>query len=343
MFLEKKGNFKKFSLVMIAIIMVVGLTACGGSDNGTGGDEMIKMRLGYLPVMDDAQTILAYRAGLYEKHGIDVDMQMFTSGTNLIQAIVGGQLDAGVLGFTNAFSWIDQGYDLKIVGGAQMGFHSMLVHNNSGIDTLEQLKGKSVASQKAGSTADIVLNGVVWEGAGLNREDVAMQYVSPAIAIQTLEAGTVDGAFVFEPFSSMAQISYDVKQIYEIGQEWPFPCMVVIASGDIVKDNKDAVNRMLDAQKEAIEMLQNEPAKAAEYITGDFFQEDTIAKLEGGTVPAVEVVQAAIESQEFRWDITELDIQRMEEVAQMMVEQDIMEVKVDVQQALDLSWQKQFE
>jgi len=290
--------------------------------------------------MDDAQTILAWRAGLYEKHGLDVEMQLFSSGTELIKAIVGGQLDAGVLGFTNGLSWLDKGADLKIVGGAQMGFHGMLVQNDSGISEVAQLKGKSVASQSQGSTADIVLNGVVFENAGLTREDLSMQYVSPAVAIQSLAAGQVDGAFVFEPYSSIAQLTMPVEQIYEIGQEWPFPCMVVIASGDLAKNQTEAMHRMLDAQKEAIEMLANDPAKAASYITDDFIQEDTLTALDGSEIKAEEIIEASIVSQTFNWEITEQDIQRMEEVAQMMVDQGILNTKIDVKSALDLSWQQ---
>jgi NitT/TauT family transport system substrate-binding protein len=362
--LESKKHWKRVLGGALAFVLAVSLAACGSgnANNGSasgeeanGGDsgapaqtaeetvstEPIKLRLGYLNVMDDAQTILAYRAELYKKHGLDVEMQMFSSGTDLIKAIVGGQLDAGVLGFTNALSWLDKGADLKIVGGAQMGFHSMLVKDDSGIESVDQLKGKSVASQKQGSTADVVLNGVVWEKAGLNREDVTMQYVSPAVAIQSLAAGKVDGAFVFEPYSSIAQLSYPVKQIYEIGEDWPFPCMVVIASGDIVKNNKAAVDQMLDAQKEAIDMLENDPAKAAGYITDDFITEDEIAKADGTKVSAEQVIQSSIESQDFNWEITEQDISRMDEVAQMMVDQGILKSKPDVSAALELSWQQQ--
>ncbi|CAM3414777.1 ABC transporter substrate-binding protein [Marinicrinis lubricantis] len=348
MFSEKASGLKKWSVFVLSFILVLSLAACGGNNNsgneGASGEEKLeKIRIGYLNVMDDAQAILAYQAGIYEKYGLDVEMQLFTSGTDLIKQMVGGQLDAGVLGFTNALSWIDKGSDLKIVGGAQMGFHAMLVHEDSGIETLDQLKGKSVASQKAGSTADVVLNGVVWETAGFDREDVTMQYVSPAVAIQSLAAEKVDAAFVFEPYSSIAQLTYPVKQIYEIGQEWPFPCMVTIATGEVVKENRELINKMLDAQKEAIEMLENEPAKAAEYITKEFIKEDELQTSDGGTVKAQEVIQASIESQEFRWDITEQDIQRMDEVAQMMVDQGILEKKIDVNQALDLTWQKQYE
>lgn len=336
-------NGKKVIGTILMIAMVLALAACGGKndDKSAGGDTPTKLRLGYLSVMDDAQTILANNAGLYADHGLDVDMQVFASGTDLIKAIVGGQLDGGVLGFTNALSWLDKGSDLKIVGGAQIGFHSLLVSEDSGIAKVDQLKGKSVASQKQGSTADIVWNGVVLESGNLTKQDVSMQYVSPAVAIQSLAAKKVDGAFVFEPFASIAKLSYPVKEIYEIGSEWPFPCMVVITSGDLVKNNRDAVNRMLDAQKEAIEMLQNDPAKAAGFITKEFIQEDTVKKVDGTEVPAVDVIQAAIESQTFNWAIEDQDIERMQEVSHMMVKQGILEQAIDVNTALDLAWQKQ--
>lgn len=331
------------TIVMVA--MVFALAACGGKNENKEAsgsqDAPTKLRLGYLSVMDDAQTILAHNAGLYREHGLDVDMQVFASGTDLIKAIVGGQLDGGVLGFTNALSWLDKGSDLKIVGGAQIGFHSLLVSGDSDIQSVDQIKGKSIASQKQGSTADIVWNGVVLKSGNLTKQDVSMQYVSPAVAIQSLAAKKVDGAFVFEPFASIAKLSYPVKEIYEIGSEWPFPCMVVITSGDLVKNNRDAVNRMLDAQKEAIEMLHNDPAKAAGYITKEFIQEDTVKKVDGTEVPAVEVIQAAIESQTFNWAIEDRDIQRMQEVSQMMVEQGILEKAIDVNEALDLAWQNQ--
>jgi NitT/TauT family transport system substrate-binding protein len=116
---------------------------------------------------------------------------------------------------------------------------------------------------------------------------------------------------------------------------------VVIASGDIVKNNKAAVDQMLDAQKEAIDMLESDPAKAAGYITDDFITEDEIAKADGTKVSAEQVIQSSIESQDFNWEITEQDISRMDEVAQMMVDQGILKAKPDVNAALELSWQQQ--
>jgi NitT/TauT family transport system substrate-binding protein len=39
--------------------------------------------------------MLAEDAGIYEKYGLEVELKLFSSGTDLIKGIVGGQLDAG--------------------------------------------------------------------------------------------------------------------------------------------------------------------------------------------------------------------------------------------------------
>lgn len=335
--------------LMIALLLtaMLAVTACGsdakqanGSQSAGGNGEVKKdFVVGYLNVMDDAQAMLAYEAKLYEKHGLNVKMQQFKSGTDLIKAMVGKQVDAGVLGFTNAVSWASKGAGVKVVGGAQLGFHSVLVKDDSSITSVADLKGKKLASQGQGSTADIVLNGVVLKEAGLTSKDVQMMYVDPGQAIQSLASGAVDAAFVFEPYDSIATHTLGAKQIYEIGKVWPFPCMVVITTDENLKNNREAVNQLLDAQKEAIEMLQQDPKKSAELIMKHFVDSDTMQSHHGGTVESVDVIKQAIETQVFNWEITPDQITRMQEISDMMKEQGVLEKEVKVEEIIDLSWQ----
>lgn len=299
-------------------------------------------RVGYVRVMDDAQAMLAYEAGLYKKHGLNAELIEFSSGTDLIKAIVGGQLDIGVLGFSNAFTWVSRGADLKIVGGAQRGYHSLLARKGSGIEEVADLEGRNLASQKQGSTADIVLKGVMLAEAGLVPEDLNIMGVAPAVAVQSLVGGRVDAAFLFEPYDRIAQLVAPVEQIYEIGEVWPFPCMVVITSAETLGKRKEALWSALDAQREAISMLEETPEKAATYITDYFIKEDTLDTLEQGKVPAEQVIQQAIATQDFSAKLTEADIDRMEELAGIMQKQGILPAggDFDVDGILDLSWQK---
>lgn len=301
-----------------------------------------EFRVGYVRVMDDAQAMLAYEAGLYEKYGLDAQLIEFSSGTDLIKGIVGGQLDIGVLGFSNAFTWASRGADLKIVGGAQRGYHSILVREDANIDQVSDLKGKNLASQKQGSTADIVLKGVTLADAGLEPGDLNIMGVAPAVAVQSLVGGRVNAAFLFEPYASIAQLVAPVKEIYEVGEVWPFPCMVVITSGETLKNRKDVLWAAMDAQRDAIDMLENSPEEAAPYITDYFIKEDSVKSLNQGDVPAQQVISAAIKTNDFSAKLTDADISRMRELATIMTQQGILpaDKSFDVDALLDLSWQE---
>ncbi|HEY9280229.1 MAG TPA: ABC transporter substrate-binding protein [Eoetvoesiella sp.] len=303
-----------------------------------------KFKVGYLRVMDDAQVIAAYEGGYYQKHGLDVELVEFKSGTDLIKAIVGGQLDTGVLGFTNAASWSSKGADLKVVGGAQHGFHAIVVRDDTGIKNVADLKGRTLASQKEGSTADTVLKGVVLKNAGLTPDELTIMGVSPQVAVQSLVGKRVDAAFLFEPQASIAQLIAPVKQIYEIGEVWPFPCMVVITSGDTLKNNKEAVWKSLDAQRDAIDLLQNKPQDAAKLIASYFIAEPTLKTLNNGDVPREDVIRDAIKSQTFSPILTPQELSRMQEIADIMQEQGALKTKdgssFSVKEIVDLDWQK---
>jgi len=303
-----------------------------------------KFKVGYLRVMDDAQAIVAQEAGYYKKQGLDVELVEFKSGTDLIKAIVGGQLDSGVLGFTNAVAWASKGADLKVVGGAQHGYHAILAREDAGIAKVADLKGKTLASQAEGSTADTVLKGVVLRDAGLKADDVNVMGVSPQVAVQSLVGKRVDAAFLFEPQASIAQLIAPVKQIYEIGEVWPFPCMVVITSGETLKKRKDAVWKSLDAQREAIDLLQKKPTDAAKLIAGYFISEPTLKTLKKGEIPRETVITDAIKSQTFSPVLTQKEQARMQEIANILQEQGSLKTRdgkpFDVNSVLDLTWQK---
>lgn len=302
-----------------------------------------KFKVGYLRVMDDAQAIAAFEGGFYKKHGLDVELIEFKSGTDLIKALVSGQLDTGVLGFTNAVAWASKGADLKVVGGAQLGYHALVVREDVGINKVADLKGKTLASQAEGSTADTVLKGVVLKEAGLTADDVQIMGVSPQVAVQSLAAKRVDAAFLFEPQATIAQLIAPTKQIYEIGEVWPFPCMVVITSGDVLKKRKNDVWKSLDAQREAIDLLQKKPAEAAKLIASYFIAEPTLKTLKKGEMPRDAVITEAIKSQTFNAALTKKELTRMQEIAGIMQAQGALKTldgkPYEIKNVIDLSWQ----
>ncbi|WP_225869876.1 ABC transporter substrate-binding protein [Glaciimonas sp. PCH181] len=303
-----------------------------------------KFKIGYLRVMDDAQAIAAFEGGFYKKHGLEVELVEFKSGTDLIKAIVGGQMDTGVLGFTNAVAWASKGADLKVIAGAQHGYHAIVVRDDSGIKDVAGLKGKTLASQAEGSTADTVLKGVTLKNAGLKADDINIVGVSPQVAVQSLVGKRVDAAFLFEPQASIAKLVAPVTQIYEVGAVWPFPCMVVITSGETLTKRRDAVWKSLDAQREAIQLLTKDPVAGSKLISSYFIAEPTLKTLKHGDLPRDVVIADAIKTQTFSAALTSKELSRMQELANILQDQGSLKTKdgkpFDVNGIIDLDWQK---
>jgi len=190
-----------------------------------------------------------------------------------------------------------------------------------------------------------VLRGVVFQQAGLKPSQVNVMGVSPQVAVQSLVAKRVDGAFLFEPQASIAKAIAPVKEIYEIGEVWPFPCMVVITSGDVLKSRKEDLWKTLDAQKDAIDMLQQRPEEAAKYIAAEFIAEPTLKTLDGREVLREAIITEAIKTQVFNAALTDQERSRMQEIAGIMQESGALKTRdgsaFDVEAILDLSWQKE--
>jgi NitT/TauT family transport system substrate-binding protein len=185
---------------------------------------------------------------------------------------------------------------------------------------------------------------VVLKDAGLDIKDLTVMGVSPQVAVQSLVGERVDAAFLFEPQASIAQLIAPVKQIYEIGAVWPFPCMVTITSGETLKNKKDLVWKSLDAQRQAIELLQDKPDEAAKLIAGYFISEPTLKTLEHGDLPREQIISKAIQSQTFNAALTAEDLGRMQDIADIMQAQGALKTQdgsaYDVSKIVDLEWQE---
>jgi NitT/TauT family transport system substrate-binding protein len=301
-----------------------------------------KVRIGYVHVFDDAPVVVARDKGFFAAEGLDANVTTFTSGPTLVKGLVSDQLDVGILGFTNAITWSAQGADLKIIGKVQEGYHSLIARGDRNIKTLKDLKGKTIASQAAGSTADIVLKGVVLKSAGLSEKDVQIMYTAPSTALASLRAGRIDAAFLFEPFDSMARATLSVNQVYEVGKNWPFPCMVVIVPGRLIKEQPEVARKVLASIRRSIEFIKQDPAEASRILAPAFMPEGELVA-EGRSLPAQEVMLTALKTNVFDWRLSKADLKRMEDLSGIMKDLDILKTQVPISSVVDLRWQTELE
>ena len=120
--------------------------------------------------------------------------------------------------------------------------------------------------------------------------------------------------------------------------------MVVITSGEVLENRKEAVWKSLDAQRDAIDMLQNDPDEAAKFIASYFIAEPTLKTKDGKEIPREQVISDAIKSQTFSPILTPQEIERMQEIADIMQSQGALKTRdgerFDVTRIVDLEWQQ---
>ncbi|MFG2298643.1 ABC transporter substrate-binding protein, partial [Streptomyces sp. NPDC048603] len=145
------------------------LTACGyGSDAkkdessdkanvAADGKKLSasEVRIGYFPNLTHATALVGLQEGLIAKElgGTKIKPQAFNAGPSEIEALNGGSLDIGFIGPSPSINAYvkSKGKNLRIISGSASGGVKLVV-NPDKIKTLDDLKGKKIATPQKGNT-----------------------------------------------------------------------------------------------------------------------------------------------------------------------------------------------
>ncbi|MAN55109.1 MAG: taurine ABC transporter substrate-binding protein [Paracoccus sp.] len=158
-----------------------------------------------------------------EATGWDVEWRKFAAGTDVIAAMASGDIKVAELGSSPLAIAATQGVDLEMFMVAQVigNAESLIVRDGSEIATIEDLKGKRIATP-VGSTAHFSLMGVLAK-AGLSTSDVNIMSMPPDQIAAAWEQGAIDGAFIWQPVQN--QLLQSGTRLVGADQtaEWGYP------------------------------------------------------------------------------------------------------------------------
>jgi NitT/TauT family transport system substrate-binding protein len=206
-------------LAAIVALMIHGATAAES--------EPLNIRVGWTNTPATLSPLLFQNTAILRHYGTSyvVELRRFTGSTPLLAALKAGDLDIGAVSFSNVgAAVIKQGMaDFRIVAdgnqGGIEGYASVefYVRNNSGIKTVADLKGKTVASNAAGGASDFGLRAMLHKQGFENGRDYTLVHAPyPQLGGMLLD-GKVDLAslpapFTYEPkFKAGAHILFTVK------------------------------------------------------------------------------------------------------------------------------------
>jgi NitT/TauT family transport system substrate-binding protein len=245
------------------------------------------VRVGTNRALGTVIPFVAKSKGYFQQQGLQVDVVDFADGSPM-EAFASGQLDIALLGIAPSAIWQGQGVGLKVVAAANGGGHVLLTRTDSGINSLQDLKGRKVATPKPGTVTDTLFRAhLVREIANLDPEkDIQIiPNVAPGdMPTALFVSREVDAAITWEPYASEAEQKFkNAKVLYDSAAEWRksnpgsdqlYPVNVVIASQSFISSRPGDLRQFLTAYVQAIQFVNSNPDEANKII-GEELQLDT--------------------------------------------------------------------
>ncbi|MCX2184752.1 aliphatic sulfonate ABC transporter substrate-binding protein [Streptomyces sp. SKN60] len=233
------------------------------------------VRLGYFPNLTHATALVGDQEGIFQKElgGTQLKVATFNAGPSEIEALNAGSIDIGFIGPSPAINGYtkSKGNNLRIVGGSASGGVKLVV-NPDRIKTLDDVKGKRIATPQLGNTQDVAfLNWVSEKGwkvdAQSGKGDVSVLRTDNKITPDAYKSGSIDGAWVPEPTASKL-VSEGAKVLLDESELWPgkqFVITNIIVSQTFLKEHPDVVEAVLRGSVKTNEWIKahSEQAKAS--------------------------------------------------------------------------------
>lgn len=262
---------KKF-IGFMAIIALAGiLAACGSSE--TAKDDASTVTIGYFPNLDHVPSMVAKEKALYEKNlpeGTKVEYVTFADGSDFMTALKTGDIDGGLVGPGPAMNNYTNGADVTMIAGGASGGTVVMARKGSGIESVEDMAGKTFITPRVGCTHDVQFETFMKEaGITSNRIGGKMlhQTGKPAQYEAMFATEKVDVAVAPEPWATVLEQNTGAEVIIEsdeISFGTTLPASVLVTTGQLVKENPEMVQGIVDAHKEATAFIAENPEEAKE-------------------------------------------------------------------------------
>lgn len=281
----------------LAILATAGLTACGGKDTSAESQAAgasstsastaavstaagsttasqsttaDKFKFGKLKIQAlgggacGAPSYVAFEKGFFAEEGLDAEL---VSGT--LDELKTG-LATGEFTVTNGdfqyFPSIQEGMDLKIIGGLHKGCIRLVVPPNSPIKTTKDLKGKRIGIDEMGGTPQSVAT-IVLANAGIDPKTGVTWVVYPLDQLTTaVKKGEIDAFAAWDPFGVLAEQKEGYTALSDISTDPLFAgksCCFLYASKKQLDENPERVAAIARAYKKATEWIKANPEETA--------------------------------------------------------------------------------
>lgn len=298
-------KFRFTALTAVAAAAALTLSACSGGsldgsdgkgDTGPATEGLTKITVGVLPIAPASAVKLGVEEGIFEKHGLDVDLQIGDGGAALLPAVASGSMEFAVGNPLSVLTAASQGLDMKIVSNYSMNYadpsdpedkapSGITTRADANIKTWTDLEGKTLAINALNTQGDLGTKAFI-EAAGGDPSKVKFIEVPFPEQLAQLEQGNIDASWTPEPFLSKARATEGIEFLGDpLRAIDNLPTMVSFTSGEYAEANPEIVKAFRDAITETAEFaMANEDAFRAAVVSHTGMDADVVANINLETI-----------------------------------------------------------
>jgi NitT/TauT family transport system substrate-binding protein len=211
--------------------------------------------------------------GRYKGVKYDIEWKNFTSGAPLTNEMVAGKLDIGSMAdFPGSFNGAahakagKKSIFITVLSGSTLGSgNGIVVPKNSPVQSLAELKGKTISVPFASTAHGMLLRAVKAQGWDPDK-DVNITTQAPEVAGSALQGGKVDAHADFVPFAELFPHRGFARKIYDGSQAQAPTLHGSLVDAAYAKKYPEVVVAYLRAAIEADRLITAEPEKYSELI-----------------------------------------------------------------------------
>lgn len=267
-------HIRGLSLTLAAAALAIGLVS------KTMAADTIKVVTAH-GVWDTYPTEAGEKAGIFKKNDLSVEYIYSTGSGETLQAVIAGSADIGEVGTIGILGAYLKGAPVRIIGAEATGSAEYwYARTESGINTLKDTDGKTIAFSSNGSSTNSVVRAFIAEN-GLKATGVATG--SPAATLTAVMTGQVDVGWASPPFG-LKEIDEGKIRIIARGNDVKSmrdqTIRVIVTNADALKNKKAALQRYMDGRREAVELMYSDnPQPLRDYAASNQLSEDMVKRV----------------------------------------------------------------
>lgn len=226
-----------------------------------------------------APVWIAYEAGYFRKHGLDVDFEYQASAIQ-IPSLLSGQAQFAQVGGSNVVSADASGGDIIVLGTLSPVFTYLFMVSPS-IKNAAQLKGKIVGVSKFGDASDVGAR-IALQKLGLDPKDVAfVQVGSSTNRAAALMSGAVQGGVMLPPMN-LALEAHGLHTLIDLAKlHLPAANITIATRRSWVESHRPVAQAYMDAVVEGLERMRHDKPYAISVLKRYYKSDDDRAMAYG--------------------------------------------------------------